>query len=102
MLLFCEALAALCAGLFAGAAVYIIVEEHPARMLCGTRLAISEFTPSYKRAALMQASLAPVGSLGAIAAWLVGAPIISLAGGVLLGGVIPFTILVNLPTNGSC
>jgi hypothetical protein len=99
VLLICEALAALCAGLFAGAAVYINVVEHPARMLCGTRLAVTEFAPSYKRATLMQASLAAVGSLGAIAAWLVGAPTIWLVGGFLLGAVIPFTILVILPTN---
>jgi Domain of unknown function (DUF1772) len=99
MLVFCEALAALCAGLFAGAAAYLSVVEHPARMLCGTRLAVTEFAPSYKRATLMQASLAAVGSLSAIAAWLAGAPTICLIAGLLLGAIIPFTILVVLPTN---
>ena len=99
LLLLCEVLAALCAGLFAGAALYINIVEHPARMSCGTRLALTEFAPSYKRATWMQASLAALGSLGAIAAWLAGASIIWLAGGLLLGAVIPFTILVILPTN---
>ena len=47
----------------------------------------------------MQASLAAVGSLSAIAAWLVGGPTIWLVAGLLLGAVIPFTIIVILPTN---
>ena len=47
----------------------------------------------------MQGSLAAVGSLSAIAAWLMGAPAIWLVGGFLLGAVIPFTLIVILPTN---
>jgi hypothetical protein len=38
-----ESLAILASGLFAGAALYISFVEHPARMLCGTTLAIAEF-----------------------------------------------------------
>ena len=68
-------------------------------MLCGTRLAITEFAPSYKRGTVMQASLAAVGTLAAIAAWLLGAPAPWLVGGLLLGAVIPFTLIVILPTN---
>jgi len=99
LLLFCKALAALCAGLFAGAAVYISAVEHPARMLCGTRLAVTEFAPSSERATLMQASLADLGTLGGIAAWLMGASACWLVGGLLLGAVVPFTLVVILPTN---
>jgi Domain of unknown function (DUF1772) len=95
----CEGLALLCAGLFAGAALYVSFAEHPARMLCGTRLAIIEFVPSYKRATVMQVSLAAVGTPAAAAAWLAGASALWLAGGVLLGAVIPFTLVVILPTN---
>lgn len=91
--------AVLCAGLFAGAALYINVVEHPTRMSCGTKFAVTEFVPSYKRAAWMQGLLAALGSLGAIAAWLFGAPAIWLAGGLLFAFVIPFTVLVVLPTN---
>jgi hypothetical protein len=47
----------------------------------------------------MQASLAAVGTLAAIAAWLLGAPSLWLIGGLLLGAVIPFTLIVILPTN---
>ena len=94
-----ESLAILCSGLFAGAAVYISFVEQPARMLCGTSLAITQFVPSYKRATVMQASLAAVGTLATIAAWLMGAPAPWLIGGLLLGAVIPFTLIVILPTN---
>jgi len=56
-----EGLALLCAGLFAGAAIYISFVEHPARLECGTQLAATQFGPSYRRATLMQAPLAAVG-----------------------------------------
>ena len=95
----CESLAILASGLFAGAALYISFVEHPARMLCGTTLALTQFAPSYKRATVMQASLAALGTLTAIAAWLMGASPTWLAGGLLLGAVIPFTLIVILPTN---
>src|ERR1700676_3896465 len=68
-------------------------------MLCGTRLAITEFAPSYKRGTVMQASLAALGTLAAIAARLQGAPAQWLTRALLLGAVIPFTLLVILPTN---
>jgi len=92
-------LAVVCAGLFAGASVYITLVEHPARMSCGTRLAATEFAPSYRRATVLQASLAAVGFLCAIVAWTMGAKVTLLIGGILLGAVIPFTLLVILPTN---
>jgi uncharacterized membrane protein len=96
-----ELLATLSAGLFAGAAVYINAVEHPARMSCGTALALTEWRPSYQRATLMQAPLAIVGLLAAIGAWATGARGASmwLAGGLLLGAVVPFTLIVTLPTN---
>jgi hypothetical protein len=62
----------LCA-LIAGAALSISLVEHPARLQCGPRLAITEFRPSYRRTAVMQASCALLGSLAAILAWLSGA-----------------------------
>src|SRR5580765_7159876 len=61
-----ELIATLCAGLFAGAAIYITLVEHPARLECGTELAATEFGPSYRRATLMQASLAAVGLAAAL------------------------------------
>jgi len=47
----------------------------------------------------MQATLAAVGLLSSIAAWLTGATLWWLLAGVLLGSVIPFTLIVILPTN---
>ena len=41
-----QLIATLSAGLFAGAATYITFVEHPARMQCGTRLAVTEFPPA--------------------------------------------------------
>ena len=42
--------------IFTGAAIYINIAEHPARLECGTELAATVFVPSYNRASLMQAS----------------------------------------------
>ena len=92
-------LATLAAGLFAGAAIYITAVEHPARMSCGTELAVREFAPSYKRATVMQATLAVAGCLaGLAAAWQRQDPVVAL-GALLLGAVVPFTLIVIFPTN---
>ena len=47
----------------------------------------------------MQATLAAVGLISSIAALLDGATFWWLVGGMLLGSVIPFTLIVILPTN---
>jgi len=87
------------AGCFAGAAVYINAVEHPARMSGGVTLALTEFRPSYRRATVMQVSLAVTGFVsGALHAWLQGDSSVLLAA-LLLGAVIPFTLVVIMPTN---
>jgi hypothetical protein len=96
---FAEFVAVLSCGLFAGASVYINLVEHPARMECGVEVAATEFSPSYRRATVMQATLAAVGLVSSIAAWLAGATFWWLVAGALLGSVIPFTLFVILPTN---
>ena len=91
--------AAICAGLFAGAAIYINAVEHPARMSCGNDVALREFAPSYRRATVMQASLAVIGcSAGLWSAWVLADPWVGF-GALLLGAVVPFTLVVILPTN---
>src|SRR6266571_3941157 len=92
-------LTAFTCSLFAGAAVYITLVEHPARMACGIEIAATEFSPSYRRAAVMQASLAIAGFVFAVGAWLTGATAWWLVGVLLLGSVVPFTLLVIMPTN---
>jgi hypothetical protein len=44
-----EFVSVLAATLFGGAAIYITLVEHPARMVCGTQLAATVFGPSYRR-----------------------------------------------------
>jgi hypothetical protein len=91
--------ATLAAGLFAGAAIYVSTVEHPARVSCGTEIALREFAPSYKRGTIMQASLAIVGCLSGLgAAWQLRDGTIAVAA-LLLGAVVPFTLVVILPTN---
>ena len=94
-----ELIAALSSGLFTGASVYINLVEHPARVQAGTRIALAEFAPSYKRATVMQVSLAIVGFLSALLAWRFRSDARWLIGGGLLGSVVPFTALAILPTN---
>jgi len=94
-----EFVAVLACGLFTGAAVYVGLVEHPARMKCGVEIAAAEFSPSYRRGSVMQAILAALGLLSSIAAWLAGARFWWAIAGILLGSVIPFTLIVMLPTN---
>ena len=94
-----EFLATLFAGTFAGAALYINVAEHPARLACDTRTAASQWAPSYKRATLMQAPLAVLSFVCGTVAWLFGAGIQWLCAAVLIGLVVPFTLLVIAGTN---
>jgi len=94
-----ELIGTLSAGLFCGASIYINLVEHPARMSCGTALAITEFAPSYKRATVMQVSLAAVSFLSSLGVWLMNAGVYWLMGGIFIITVIPFTIIFILPTN---
>ncbi len=91
--------ATVAAGLFTGAAVYITAVEHPARLECGQVLAVKEFGPSYRRAAVMQGGLAVVVLVAGVAAWYQGSGVGWLVGGLLLGALVPFTLVVIMPTN---
>src|SRR5207244_8995249 len=94
-----EFAAALACGLFAGAALYVSLVDHPARMQCRVEIATAEFSPSYQRGTIMQVTLAALCLLSSIAAWLAGATFWWVVAGVLQVSVIPFTLLVILPTN---
>jgi hypothetical protein len=94
-----EFAATLTTAVFAGASLYITLVEHPARMECGTAVAAAEFRPSYQRATIMQASLAICAFLTAASAWWLTSRRIWLVGGVLIGAVVPFTLIAILPTN---
>jgi len=94
-----QMVATLATGIFFGAAVYVNLVEHPARISCGVPLAVTEWRPSYKRGTLMQAPLALIGSLSALAVWWFEGGAAWLVGGVLLLLIVPFTLVVIFPTN---
>jgi uncharacterized membrane protein len=94
-----EVVATLASGIFFGAALYINLVEQPARTSCGVALAVTEWRPSYKRGTLMQAPLALIGSLAALIAWRLQGSAAWLIGGSLFLLVVPFTLIVILPTN---
>src|SRR5215472_3261739 len=94
-----EMVAILASGVFFGAAVYINLVEQPARISCGMPLAITEWRSSYKRGTLMQVPLVLVGSASALFAWWFHGNAAWLIGGLLFLLVVPFTLVVILPTN---
>lgn len=86
-------------GLFSGAALYVSLVEHPARMQCGAVLAVTEFGPSYKRGAALQATLAVLGTLAGVVPGLAYGSAAWLTGSLLLFLAVPFTLIVIFPTN---
>jgi hypothetical protein len=92
-------LATFCCGVFFGAALYISLVQHPAALETGNEFAGRFFRPMYRRAAVLQASLALIGCASAIAAWFSGAGHLWLAAAVLIGSVIPFTLVMIKPVN---
>jgi hypothetical protein len=94
-----EFLAIFCAAVFAGAAIYINLVEHPARMSLDTRAAAAQWAPSYRRATLMQAPLAILSFIAGCTAWLLGGGSAWIIAALLMGAVVPFTLIVIKPTN---
>jgi uncharacterized membrane protein len=94
-----ELMAVLASTLFTGAAVYISAVEHPARLSCGTELAATEWRPSYKRATVMQVSLALVAGVSGIVRSVQGGGALWAWASLVLLAVIPFTLIVIRPTN---
>jgi uncharacterized membrane protein len=94
-----QMIAAFTAVLFAGAALYVNMVEHPARMVLETKFAALQWAPSYKRATLLQAPLALVSLLSGVTVWLLGANVWWLVAALLVGAVVPYTFIVVMPTN---
>jgi hypothetical protein len=99
LILTAEFVATLAGTLFAGAALYINIAEHPARLELETRAAALQWAPSYRRATWLQAPLALVSLICGITAWLLGAGTNWLIGALFVGAVVPFTFAVIMPTN---
>lgn len=94
-----QSLALFCTAIFAGAAIYISLVEHPARMSLDTRSAAAQWAPSYRRATLMQAPLAVLGFIAGLAAWILSGGAAWLIAAILIGAVVPFTLIVVKPSN---
>lgn len=94
-----ELVAVLACTLFTGAAVYITAVEHPARLSCGTEIAAAQWAPSYKRATVMQASLAVVAGLFGMIRGVQGGGPLWVWAAMLILAVVPFTLIVIRPTN---
>jgi hypothetical protein len=89
----------LVAALFTGAAVYVSMAEHPARMTLDDRAALAQWKVSYPRAALMQATLALVGFVLGVLEWLVTGSHVWLIGALVLVANVPYTLISIMPIN---
>ena len=94
-----DGLAVFACTMFTGASIYISLVEHPARLSCSTEVAATQWAPSYKRATVMQVSLAVTAAICGAITWWQRDDALWLVGAVLIISVIPFTALVILPTN---
>jgi hypothetical protein len=87
------------AAAFTGAALYVSVAEHPARLTLDDKALLAEWQPSYRRGSAMQAPLAMAGFILGLLGWYQTG-----AGGLLLGGILmltnwPWTLFAIRPTN---
>jgi hypothetical protein len=92
-------LALTAAALFAGAAFYINMAEQPARLSLDDRALLSEWKPSYKRGAAMQAPLALLGFVLGLIAWWQAPHAGFLVGAIAIIAPWPWTLIGIKPVN---
>src|SRR5687768_7525066 len=92
-------LALVAASVFTGAAIYINVAEHPARLALDGRALLAQWKPAYKRGLWMQAPLAVIGFLLGAAAWWQTENWRWLVGAALMIANWPVTMFAIMPTN---
>ena len=92
-------LALIAAAIFTGAALYVNVAEQPARLLLDDRALLTEWKPSYRRGAAMQAPLALLGCLLGLIAWRQTSQFLFLVGAIAMVAPWPWTLIAIKPTN---
>jgi uncharacterized membrane protein len=101
LLVLLKFIATFAAAVFAGAALYVNVAEHPARMMLDTRYAVAQWAPSYRRATRMQAPLALMSLVAGLGSWFLGGGVGWAIAGLLIGAVVPFTFIAIMPANNA-
>lgn len=94
-------LALVVAAAFAGTAIYVSACEHPARLQLDDRAMLTQWKPSYKHGAIMQASLSMIGTILGLIAWWQTKNILWLLGSIAFIAPWPFTLFVIKPTNNA-
>lgn len=89
------------AALFTGAAIYVNVAEHPARLKLDDAALLSEWKPSYKNGRIMQAGLAAISGLLAVVAFFYGWNWRWLIGALFILAPWPYTLRIIGPTNAT-
>lgn len=87
------------AAWFAGAALYVNLVEHPARMSMPPAQARAQWVPAYARGYVMQASLAVLSGIAGLVVWWRWGLVPQLAGSVLMLANWPWTLIVIMPVN---
>jgi hypothetical protein len=92
-------LALIASAMFFGAALYVNFAEQPARLSLDDRALLTEWKPSYKRGATMQAPLALVGFVLGLLAWWQTSQLAFLIGAIAIIAPWPWTLIGIKPTN---
>ena len=94
-----EQLALIAATAFTAAAAYVNAVEQPSRLDIAPQALLAQWKVSYKRATVMQVTLALSASALGVAAFASTGGWLWLLGVALMLGMLPYTFLVVMPTN---